>query len=155
MAIGKKTGGRQKGTPNKITALAKGMIEKWLETHNTIPEGDVMPLIMQDFMELDPKDRVKVSTEFIKIIMPKNISIDDGEVNSPLRTSLPNLPEKKTRKNNLLPSTLDCLHVSREPQPEKGAILLICFEAMFERMSLFSCPDRKISSEERVFLRKK
>ena len=32
------------------------------------------------FMELDPKDRVKVSTEFIKIIMPKNISIDDGEV---------------------------------------------------------------------------
>ena len=36
----------------------------------------------------------------------------------------------------------------REPQPEKGMILLICFEAMFERMSLFSCPDRKISSEE-------
>jgi len=80
MAIGKKTGGRQKGTPNKITALAKGMIEKWLEAHNTIPKGDVTPLIMQDFMELDPKDRVKVSTEFIKIIMPKNISIDDGEV---------------------------------------------------------------------------
>lgn len=80
MAIGKKTGGRQKGTPNKITALAKGMIEKWLEAHNTIPEGDVTPLIMQDFVELDPKDRVKVSTEFIKIIMPKNISIDDGEV---------------------------------------------------------------------------
>ena len=80
MAIGKKTGGRQKGTPNKITALAKGMIEIWLEAHNTIPEGDVTPLIMQDFMELDPKDRVKVSTEFIKIIMPKNISIDDGEV---------------------------------------------------------------------------
>jgi hypothetical protein len=37
----------------------------------------------------------------------------------------------------------------REPQPEKGTILLICFEAMFERMSLFSCPDRKISSEEK------
>ena len=59
-----------------------------------------------------------------------------------------NLPEKKTRKNNLLPSTLDCPQ-SREPQPEKGTILLICFEAMFERMSLFSCPDRKISSEEK------
>ena len=77
MAKGKKTGGRQKGTPNKITALAKGMIEKWLETHNTIPEGDMAPLIMQDFLELDPKDRVKVSMEFIKIIMPRNISIDD------------------------------------------------------------------------------
>lgn len=80
MAKGKKTGGRQKGTPNKITALAKGMIEKWLETHNTIPEGDMAPLIMQDFLELDPKDRVKVSMEFIKIIMPRNISIDDNEI---------------------------------------------------------------------------
>lgn len=79
MAIGKDRRAA-KGTPNKITALAKGMIEKWLEAHNTIPEGDVTPLIMQDFLELDPKDRVKVSTEFIKIIMPKNISIDDGEV---------------------------------------------------------------------------
>ena len=83
MAIGKKTGGRQKGTPNKITALAKGMIEKWLETHNTIPEGDVMPL--------DPKDRVKVSTEFIKIIMPKNISIDDGEVKLTIEDKLAKL----------------------------------------------------------------
>ena len=85
MAIGKKTGGRQKGTPNKITALAKGMIEKWLEAHNTIPEGDVMPLIMQDFMELDPKDRVKVSTEFIKII------IDDGEVKLTIEDKLAKL----------------------------------------------------------------
>ena len=56
------------------------MIEKWLEAHNAVPKGDVTPLIMQDFLELDPKDRVKVSTDFIKIIMPKNISIDDGEV---------------------------------------------------------------------------
>ena len=68
MAIGKKTGGRQKGTPNKITAL-----------------------IMQDFMELDPKDRVKVSTEFIKIIMPKNISIDDGEVKLTIEDKLAKL----------------------------------------------------------------
>ena len=54
-------------------------------------EGDVMPLIMQDFMELDPKDRVKVSTEFIKIIMPKNISIDDGEVKLTIEDKLAKL----------------------------------------------------------------
>ena len=88
MAKGKKTGGRQKGTPNKITALAKGMIEKWLETHNTIPEGDVAPLIMQDFLELDPKDRVKVSMEFIKIIMPRNISIHDNEIHLTIEDKL-------------------------------------------------------------------
>lgn len=80
MAKGKKTGGRVKGTPNKITALAKDMMAKWLEAHSATPSGEVLPLIMQDFADLDPKDRVRVSTEFIKIIMPHNISIDDGEV---------------------------------------------------------------------------
>ena len=35
---GKKTGGRVKGTPNKITALAKEMIEKWLRAHDTVPK---------------------------------------------------------------------------------------------------------------------
>lgn len=80
MAIGKKTGGRQKGTPNKLTALAKGMIGKWLEAHDTAPKGDAAPLIMQDFMELDPRDRVKVTMEFIKIVMPRNISIDDSDM---------------------------------------------------------------------------
>ena len=88
MAKGKKTGGRQKGTPNKITALAKGMIEKWLETHNTIPEGDMAPLIMQDFLELDPKDRVKITMEFIKIIMPRKISIDDNEIHLTIEDKL-------------------------------------------------------------------
>jgi len=38
--------------------------------------------------------------------------------------------------------------MSREPQPEKGTILLICFEAMFERMSLFSCPQAAGSVQE-------
>ena len=91
MAKGKKTGGRQKGTPNKVTALAKGMIEKWLEAHNAIPKGDIAPLIMQDFLELEPKDRVKGSTEFIKIIMPKNISIDDNEVKLTIEDKLAKL----------------------------------------------------------------
>lgn len=75
-----KTGGRQKGTPNKISALAKSMIEKWLDAHNASPlEGDAETLMLQDFHNLDPKDRVKVSMEFIKIIMPKNINILDDE----------------------------------------------------------------------------
>ncbi len=46
---------------------------------------------MQDFLELEPKDRVKVSTEFIKIIMPKNISIDDNEVKLTIEDKLAKL----------------------------------------------------------------
>lgn len=85
---GKKTGGRVKGTPNKITALAKEMIKKWLRAHDTVPKGEVMTLMMKDFMELDPRDRVKVSMEFIKIIMPRNINIDDSEVHLTIEDKL-------------------------------------------------------------------
>ena len=55
-----------------------------------------------------------MSTEFIKIIMPKNISIDD-EVKLTIEDKLVKLAGEKTRKNNLLPSTLDCLHVKGTP----------------------------------------
>ena len=93
---GKKTGGRQKGTPNKITALAKEMIEKWLRAHDTVPKGEAITLMMKDFMELDPRDRVKVSMEFIKIIMPKNISIDDSEVRLTIEDKLLALSDEST-----------------------------------------------------------
>ena len=46
---------------------------------------------MQDFLELDPKDRVKVSMEFIKIIMPRNISIDDNEIHLTIEDKLAEL----------------------------------------------------------------
>lgn len=94
MAKGKKTGGRKKGTPNKITGLAKGMIVKWLEAHSTTPKGDKCSLMMQDFMQLDPRDRVKVSAEFIKIIMPKNINIDESEVRLTIEDKLLVLSEE-------------------------------------------------------------
>lgn len=88
MAIGKKTGGRQKGTPNKITALARGMMQKWLEMHSSVPEGKTLSIMMQDFAQLEPRDRVKVSAEFIRIIMPKTVSIDDTEGQTTLEEKL-------------------------------------------------------------------
>lgn len=94
MALGKKTGGRKPGSQNKITALAKGMMERWLEAHNTTPKGDTLPLIMQDFMTLDAKDRIMVTKEFIKIIMPKNISLDDSEVRLTIEDKLLSLAEE-------------------------------------------------------------
>lgn len=88
MAIGKKTGGRQKGTPNKITALARGMMQKWLEMHSSVPKGETLSIMMQDFAQLEPRDRVKVSAEFIRIIMPKTVSIDDTEGQTTLEEKL-------------------------------------------------------------------
>lgn len=95
MAKGRKTGGRTKGTPNMVTALAKQMMAQWLEAHNSTPKGDVTPLIMQDFRELEPRDRVRVSAEFIRIIMPKNLNIDNiGGENTSFEEKLALLAEE-------------------------------------------------------------
>lgn len=75
-------GGRQKGTPNKITSLAKQMMEKWLQLHNSkLKPEDSQALIWDDFIALSPQDRVKVSLDFIKLILPRSVNIDDGDGN--------------------------------------------------------------------------
>lgn len=79
-------GGRQKGTPNRVTTLAKDLMVHWLELHNsrTNPEA-TQALIWEDFHALTPQDRIRVSTEFIKIILPRTLAIDDPDGN-PLLT---------------------------------------------------------------------
>ncbi len=76
MAIGKKTGGRKKGTPNKLTSVARGMIKTWLNAHNSPAGEDGETLLMRDFNELDARERVRVSAEFVRIVMPHNLNID-------------------------------------------------------------------------------
>lgn len=94
MAIGKKTGGRQKGTPNKITAMAKDMIERWLALHASVQKGKDVSVIEEDFWELDPRDRVRVSAEFIKAVMPRDFNINKGEEETPLDKRLAQLSEE-------------------------------------------------------------
>lgn len=76
---GKKTGGRVKGTPNKLTSLTKRIMEDWLTLHTTVKkDGDKFELLWQDFLDLDPRDRVAVTKEFIKILTPRNVDIVDN-----------------------------------------------------------------------------
>lgn len=75
MAKGRKTGGRQKGSGNKTTQLAKELMTGWLNLHNTCTDATGVQLIWQDFASLDPKDRVKVTVEFIKVLTPRDINI--------------------------------------------------------------------------------
>lgn len=68
----KKTGGRKKGTPNKITAEIRSKLEDILnEQTDTIKE---------DIMKLSPKDRVRAYTELLKYAIPtkKDIEIQDN-----------------------------------------------------------------------------
>ncbi len=94
MAIGKKTGGRQKGTPNKITAMAKDMMEKWLALHASTPDGKDESIIEEDFWALDARDRVRVSVEFIKAVTPRDLKINQEENETPFEKHLAQLAEE-------------------------------------------------------------
>lgn len=65
MAIGKKTGGRKKGTPNKSTMLGKEVIVSLLSVYSE------SGLMASDFMALDPKDRLVIAERLMQYYMPK------------------------------------------------------------------------------------
>lgn len=65
MALGKKTGGRKKGTPNKSTALGKEVIVSLLANYSD------SGLMTSDFLALDPKDRLIIAEKLMQYTMPK------------------------------------------------------------------------------------
>ncbi len=65
MAVGKKTGGRKKGTPNKSTLLGKEVIVSLLNDYSN------SGLMTSDFMALDPKDRLVIAERLMQYTMPK------------------------------------------------------------------------------------
>lgn len=65
MAVGKKTGGRKKGTPNKATTLGKEVIVSLLSDY---AESGLMS---KDFMAIEPKDRLVIAERLMQYTMPK------------------------------------------------------------------------------------
>ena len=65
MARGFKTGGRQKGTQNKVTCLTKEMINNVLAAYHD--DG----WLTKDFYELEPKERLDVFIKLIGYLLPK------------------------------------------------------------------------------------
>jgi hypothetical protein len=76
MAIGTKTGGRIKGTPNKTTAEIREQFQLLIENNLTALENDLK--------ELEPKDRIKAILDLSKFVLPTlkatelSTIIDDG-----------------------------------------------------------------------------
>jgi hypothetical protein len=65
-----KTGGRQKGTPNKVTAFSKAVIE------NILSEYTDTGLMLSDLKKLDPKERLDIMVKLMAFTTPKPQSID-------------------------------------------------------------------------------
>jgi hypothetical protein len=62
MAIGQKTGGRIKGTPNRNTAQIREQFQKLV--------NDNLDLLNDDIKELDPKERIKAIVDLAKFVIP-------------------------------------------------------------------------------------
>lgn len=65
-----KTGGRQKGTLNKVTAFNKAVIEKILSEYADTG------LMLSDLQKLDPKERLDIMVKLMAFTTPKPQSID-------------------------------------------------------------------------------
>lgn len=77
---GQKTGGRQKGTPNKATAAVKSYIADTLQKYmQPAEDGSDEPNLQRDLREMLPEDRVKAMTQLAAYIIPKQQALSIEE----------------------------------------------------------------------------
>lgn len=58
-----KTGGRQKGTPNRLKSRLKEAISEIVDSN--------LETIRQDLAQLEPKDRISLLLKFVEYVLPK------------------------------------------------------------------------------------
>ncbi len=72
-----KTGGRTKGTPNKITSEIKEIFKEIIECN--------LPQLQNDILELSPKERIDVLLRLSEFVIPKlqrsNIDVESEKRN--------------------------------------------------------------------------
>jgi len=72
----KKTGGRQKGTPNKTTAQIKEMIVSLVGT-----QMEKWPVELDKMMRRDPAEAMKITGRLIDYVLPKQTKMElEGEL---------------------------------------------------------------------------
>jgi hypothetical protein len=64
-----KTGGRNKGTPNKVTTELRVRISNFLDAK--------FDTILDEFNELEPKDKVNLYLKLIEYVIPKMRSFEE------------------------------------------------------------------------------
>lgn len=102
MAKGIKTGGRQKGTLNKVTNFNKQLINDLLATYSESGQMN------DDFLNLEPKDRILIAEKLMQYVTPKmqstavdlSISNQDATIENTLSTLALNAKNRKSKKAN-------------------------------------------------------
>ena len=75
-----KTGGRQKGTPNKTTAAVKDYIAQVLSDYmQPAVRGSKQPTLGRDLEAMLPEDRVRAMTQLAGYVIPKQQALSVAE----------------------------------------------------------------------------
>lgn len=67
---GRKTGGRKKGTPNKVGSALKEQIREVLDAYQSSGQ------MSEDFMSIEPRERLTIAEKLMGYILPKMKSVD-------------------------------------------------------------------------------
>ena len=81
MAIGKKTGGRTKGTTNKNTAPIKAKVAQLLSEYS-------IDQMKSDLDSISPTERLKIVSGLIGFVLPKKQTEDINYEIKPIQTTL-------------------------------------------------------------------
>lgn len=94
----KKTGGRQKGTQNKVTTVTKEILSDML--------GDYQEsgLMTADFLTLEPKDRIQCAEKMMQYILPKMQSTSVDFNNKATKITIEQKLRELSEENDTPPS---------------------------------------------------
>ena len=91
MALGRKTGGRQKGSQNKTTAVTKEMVIEVLSTmHGELPKK---------LAELEAKDFVSCYAKLMEFVLPKPQRVEIEQSNK-FRVSIEDVLKELSQEPN-------------------------------------------------------
>ena len=97
----KKTGGRQKGSPNKITTAVKDCFKKLLEDYTN------SETFMCDFASLEPKDRLMLVEKLASYVVPKMQSVAVEDVNKNKNSTIEMLIQLRDGNSGVIPNLTD------------------------------------------------
>ena len=98
-----KTGGRKKGSQNKVTAAIKDCFKRILEDYTN------SDTFMEDFASLEPKDRLMLVEKMASYVVPKMQSVAVEDVNKDKNSTVAMLIQLRDGNSNIIPNLTENL----------------------------------------------
>lgn len=93
-----KTGGRKKGSPNKVTSAVKECISKMLTDYTN------SKTFLKDFAELEPKERLMIAEKLMNYVVPKMQSVAVEDVNKDKNSTVAMLIQLRDGNSQVIPN---------------------------------------------------